>query len=79
MSNTIPIRKINEFVKNERSEGFYLIKSVDLKTTNSNGKKYLDFVLLYPNKNFAIVQNHNFFPFSNYCYCCCYCYYCYYC
>lgn len=45
MSNTIPIRKINEFVKNERSEGFYLIKSVDLKTTNSNGKKYLDFVL----------------------------------
>ena len=45
MSNTIPIRKINEIVKNERSEGFYLIKSVDLKTTNSNGKKYLDFVL----------------------------------
>lgn len=45
MGNVIPTRKINEFVKNERSEGFYLIKSIDLKTTNSNGKKYLDIVL----------------------------------
>ncbi len=45
MSNVVPNRKINEFVKNERSEGFYLIRSIDLKTTNSNGKKYLDFIL----------------------------------
>lgn len=45
MGNSIPTRKINEFVKNERSEGFYLIRSIDLKTTNSNGKKYLDIVL----------------------------------
>ncbi|MDO4534867.1 MAG: OB-fold nucleic acid binding domain-containing protein [Clostridium perfringens] len=45
MSNVVPNRKINEFVKNERSEGFYLIKSIGLKTTNSNGKKYLDFIL----------------------------------
>ena len=45
MSNVVPNRKINEFIKNERSEGFYLIRSIDLKTTNSNGKKYLDFIL----------------------------------
>ena len=45
MSNVVPNRKINEFVKNERSEGFYLIKSISLKTTNSNGKKYLDLIL----------------------------------
>lgn len=36
---------INEFEAGKRIEGFYLIKSVDCKTTNSNNKKYLDFVL----------------------------------
>jgi 3'-5' exoribonuclease len=38
-------KKINEFVQGDRIEGFYLIKSVDCKTANANGKKYLDFVL----------------------------------
>jgi len=34
---------INEFQQGKRIEGFYLVKSVDCKTTNSNNKKYLDF------------------------------------
>lgn len=38
-------KKINEFVQGDRIEGFYLIKSVDCKTANANGKKYLDFTL----------------------------------
>lgn len=37
-------KKINEFQASERIDGFFLIKSVDLKTS-SNGKKYLDFTL----------------------------------
>ena len=41
----IPVKKIGEFVKGERVEGFFLLKSITLKTTNSNGKKYLDLVL----------------------------------
>lgn len=41
----IPVKKINEFIKGERVEGFFLLKSVTQKTTNSNGKKYLDLVL----------------------------------
>lgn len=41
----IPIKKIGEFVKGERVGGFFLLKSVTEKTTNSNGKKYLDLVL----------------------------------
>lgn len=41
----IPVKKIKEFVQNERVEGFYLIKSIDLKTANANGKKYYDLVL----------------------------------
>lgn len=41
----IPVKKIGEFVKGERVEGFFLLKSVTLKTTNSGGKKYLDLVL----------------------------------
>lgn len=36
---------INEFKQGERIEGFFLIKSVDLKTANANGRKYLDFVI----------------------------------
>lgn len=36
---------INEFQQGKRIEGFYLVKSVDCKTTNSNNKKYLDFTL----------------------------------
>lgn len=38
-------KKINEFVQGDKIEGFYLIKSVDCKTANANGKKYLDFIL----------------------------------
>lgn len=38
-------RKINEFEAGIRIEGFFMIKTVDFKTTNSNNKKYLDFVL----------------------------------
>ncbi len=34
---------INEFQQGKRIEGFYPVKSVDCKTTNSNNKKYLDF------------------------------------
>ena len=34
---------INEFQQGKRIEGFYLVKSVDCKSTNSNNKKYLDF------------------------------------
>ncbi len=37
-------KKINEFQSGERVDGFFLIKSVELKTS-SNGKKYLDFTL----------------------------------
>lgn len=44
-NTVIPVRKINEFKQNERAEGFYLIKSIDLKTANANGKKYFDLVL----------------------------------
>lgn len=36
---------INEFEAGQKIEGFYLVKSVDCKTTNSNNKKYLDFNL----------------------------------
>jgi len=36
---------INEFQQGKKIEGFYLVKSVDCKTTNSNNKKYLDFTL----------------------------------
>jgi 3'-5' exoribonuclease len=36
---------INEFEPSKKIEGFYLIRSVDCKTTNSNNKKYLDFTL----------------------------------
>ncbi len=35
-------KKINEFQAGERIDGFFLVKSVELKTS-SNGKKYLDF------------------------------------
>ena len=42
---SIPIKKINEFVKGERIEGYFLIKNVTCKTANANGKKYLDFAL----------------------------------
>lgn len=37
-------KKINEFQSGERIDGFFLVKSMDLKTS-SNGKKYLDFTL----------------------------------
>lgn len=36
---------ISEFEAGKKVEGFYLVKSVDCKTTNSNNKKYLDFTL----------------------------------
>ncbi|OPJ64562.1 3'-5' exoribonuclease YhaM family protein [Clostridium oryzae] len=36
---------VNQFEAGKKIEGFYLIKSVDCKTTNSNNKKYLDFTL----------------------------------
>lgn len=36
---------INEFESGKKVEGFYLVKSADCKTTNSNNKKYLDFTL----------------------------------
>ncbi|GIM29378.1 hypothetical protein CPJCM30710_20440 [Clostridium polyendosporum] len=42
---SIQIKKINDFVAGEKIEGFFLIKSVECKTANANGKKYLDFLL----------------------------------
>lgn len=36
---------INEFEPGKKIEGFYLVRTVDCKTTNSNNKKYLDFTL----------------------------------
>lgn len=41
---SLEFKNINEFQLNEVITGFYLIKSVDVKT-GSNGKKYMDFVL----------------------------------
>ncbi|WP_127836859.1 3'-5' exoribonuclease YhaM family protein [Clostridium prolinivorans] len=38
------LKKINEFQVNERIDGFFIVKSVELKTS-SNGKKYMDFTL----------------------------------
>lgn len=38
-------KTISEFATGDRIEGFYLIKSADCKTTNSNNKKYMDFNL----------------------------------
>ena len=35
-------KKVREFEEGKRIEGFYLIKSIDCKTTNSNNRKYLD-------------------------------------
>ncbi|SKA89894.1 3'-5' exoribonuclease [Clostridium sp. USBA 49] len=37
-------KKINEFQVNERIDGFFIVKSVELKTS-LNGKKYMDFTL----------------------------------
>lgn len=37
-------KKINEFQAGEKIDGFFLVKSVELKTS-SNGKKYMDFTL----------------------------------
>lgn len=41
----VNIKCINEFKQGERIEGYFLIKSRDLKTANANGKKYLDFIV----------------------------------
>ena len=41
----INIKKISEFITGERVDTYLLVKKVDLKTTNSNNKKYLDFIL----------------------------------
>lgn len=41
----ILFKKVNEYTAGERVDSFLVIKRVDLKTTNSNGKKYLDFLL----------------------------------
>lgn len=38
-------KTIGTFKVGERVEGFYIIKSVECKTTNSNNKKYMDFNL----------------------------------
>lgn len=38
-------KKINKFKQGERVQGFFLIKTLDLKTANANGKKYLDFTI----------------------------------
>lgn len=38
-------KTINQLEAGKRIDGFYVIKSVDCKTTNSNNKKYLDFTL----------------------------------
>lgn len=38
-------KRVNEFVQGDKIEGFYLVKSVECKTANANGKKYLDFIL----------------------------------
>ncbi|SHK47606.1 3'-5' exoribonuclease [Clostridium cavendishii DSM 21758] len=38
-------KKISEFSQGDKIEGFYLIKSVECKTANANGKRYLDFTL----------------------------------
>lgn len=40
----IILKKVNEFSVGDRVDTFLLIKKVDLKTTNSNNKKYLDFI-----------------------------------
>lgn len=37
--------KVSSFQEGKKIEGFYLIKNVDCKITNSNNKKYLDFTL----------------------------------
>jgi 3'-5' exoribonuclease len=36
---------INEFEAGKKIDGFFIVKAADCKTTNSNNKKYLDFVL----------------------------------
>lgn len=41
----LKFKKIDEYITGERVDSFLVIKRVDLKTTNSNGKKYLDFLL----------------------------------
>nr|WP_205693962.1 HD domain-containing protein [Clostridium prolinivorans] len=41
---SLELKKINEFQVNERIDGFFIVKSVELKTS-SNGKKYMDFTL----------------------------------
>lgn len=38
-------KKVSDFQTGERVDAFLIIKKVDLKTTNSNNKKYLDFIL----------------------------------
>ena len=35
-------KKISEYSTGERVDSWLIIKRVDLKTTNSSGKKYLD-------------------------------------
>jgi len=38
------IRKIRDFEAGDRLDCYFIIKRVDLKTTNSNDRKYLDFI-----------------------------------
>jgi len=40
----LELKKINEFVSGERIDGFYLIKTAEVKTSSTN-KKYMDFTL----------------------------------
>lgn len=37
-------KKIRDFATGDRLDGFFILKKADLKTTNSNDKKYLDFI-----------------------------------
>ncbi|HSP47964.1 MAG TPA: OB-fold nucleic acid binding domain-containing protein [Clostridiaceae bacterium] len=37
-------KKIRDFAAGDRLDGFFILKKADLKTTNSNDKKYLDFI-----------------------------------
>lgn len=41
----LTFKKVNEYISGERVDSFLVIRRVDLKTTNTGGKKYLDFLL----------------------------------
>ena len=41
----LKFKKVNEYKTGDRVDSYLIIKRVDLKTTNSGGKKYLDFLI----------------------------------